>query len=73
MKRLTPFTLRQYHLNFGLRLKDHNAVLHPLLLFISKHEMLPHQLLLSIILSDDDSYEKVLKEEVAYDHCDQEK
>lgn len=65
--------MRHYHLNFGLRLKDHNAIFHPLLLFIGKHEMLAHQLLLSIILSDNDSDEKVLKEEVADDHCNQEK
>ena len=56
------------HLEHGLRLQYHDAVLDPALLLLGEHEVLAGQLLLPVVLGDDHADEQVHQEEVAEDH-----
>lgn len=49
----------QLHLIFGLSLKDHDPILDPLLLILSKHKVLASQFFFSVILCDNDSDEQI--------------
>ena len=54
------------HLLQWLSMKENYASLHPLLLLICEHKIFSSQLFLSIVLRNNDSYEQIHQEKVAY-------
>ena len=70
---LSEFTNGQLHFILRLSLKDHDPVLDPLFLLLSQHKILPNQLFLSIVLSDDHADKQIHEEKVSHDDDQYEK